>query len=178
MRIDHVTIAKDDLNPTVAFYHAVLGLVTGPRPAFPDLGKATRLDPFSDRALTGSAPTALAHPRSVRHRLALRCMKGCRAKQPAMEGHRIAPELLPQALPPLPALAPRNCIQTRGGPNLRLRRRRGSSAPRSRGRRAFPFAEDGRPLVRAAPAASPGTASGYGARPQPGQPKERNAAST
>src|SRR4051795_8814183 len=35
MRIDHVTIATDDLETTVAFYRDVLGLVIGPRPAFP-----------------------------------------------------------------------------------------------------------------------------------------------
>src|SRR4051812_16082227 len=34
MRIDHVTIATDDLDATVAFYQDVLGLEVGPRPAF------------------------------------------------------------------------------------------------------------------------------------------------
>src|SRR4051795_5232555 len=38
MRIDHVTIATDDLETTVAFYRDVLGLVVGPRPAFPFAG--------------------------------------------------------------------------------------------------------------------------------------------
>ena len=35
MRIDHVTIATADLETTVSFYRDVLGLVSGPRPAFP-----------------------------------------------------------------------------------------------------------------------------------------------
>ena len=38
MRIDHVTIATDDLDGIVAFYRDVLGLEVGPRPAFPFAG--------------------------------------------------------------------------------------------------------------------------------------------
>src|SRR3954463_14141423 len=38
MRIDHITIATDDLDATVAFYRDVLGLEIGPRPAFPFAG--------------------------------------------------------------------------------------------------------------------------------------------
>ena len=38
MRIDHVTIATDDLDATIAFYQDVLGLEVGPRPAFPFAG--------------------------------------------------------------------------------------------------------------------------------------------
>ena len=38
MRIDHVTIATDDLDATLAFYRDVLGLEVGPRPAFPFAG--------------------------------------------------------------------------------------------------------------------------------------------
>src|SRR4051794_39494334 len=38
MRIDHITIATDDLDATVAFYRDVLGLEVGPRPAFPFAG--------------------------------------------------------------------------------------------------------------------------------------------
>jgi catechol 2,3-dioxygenase-like lactoylglutathione lyase family enzyme len=35
MRIDHITIATDDLDATLGFYQDVLGLEVGPRPAFP-----------------------------------------------------------------------------------------------------------------------------------------------
>jgi len=38
MRIDHITIATDDLEATSAFYRDVLGLEMGPRPAFPFAG--------------------------------------------------------------------------------------------------------------------------------------------
>src|SRR3982750_2518045 len=38
MRIDHITIATDDLDATIAFYQDVLGLEVGPRPAFPFAG--------------------------------------------------------------------------------------------------------------------------------------------
>ena len=38
MRIDHITIATDDLEATSAFYRDVLGLEMGPRPVFPFAG--------------------------------------------------------------------------------------------------------------------------------------------
>ena len=38
MRLDHINIATDDLDGSIAFYRDVLGLTVGPRPDFPFAG--------------------------------------------------------------------------------------------------------------------------------------------